>query len=134
MGSRGNKGVVAREGKTTSEYMGDSSHPYTIPSFGAINAESFSQNYRRGTGLQDAYFTTQELDEWQKNGMLRKNEINVITTPYTTVHGKEPRGYGNWWFEVGIDAVSFTGNYTQAKEEVIKYAQRKRRSNIRALS
>ena len=61
------------------------------------------------------------------------NRVSVETTEYRFSHGKEPRGYGFWWFEIGGEQVSYTGKYAVAKDSAIRYALTKNASVVKVL-
>ena len=56
------------------------------------------------------------------NKMHKKN-IRVETSAYEASHGRKPKGYGGWWFEIAGEWASFTGTFTQAKGKAISLAQ-----------
>jgi hypothetical protein len=31
---------------------------------------------------------------------MKTSDIEINTRPYLASHGQEPRGFGNWWFEI----------------------------------
>lgn len=51
-------------------------------------------------------------------------KVDVRTDKYIFVHGRKPRGFGLWYFIVGDELIAITGNYSQAKDEAIRYAIR----------
>ena len=52
--------------------------------------------------------------------------MDVWTYRYKFVHGKEPRGYGWWWFENYDRQWSFNGwgKYSDVKRDAIKEAKK----------
>lgn len=40
----------------------------------------------------------------------------VDTSKFETVHGKSPKGFGQWFFEVDGKSVVFTGSFGDARE------------------
>ena len=50
--------------------------------------------------------------------------IIVDTSKYENTHGKQPRGYGMWFFKIGNKEVHFTGSYGVCKQKAINRAKR----------
>ena len=46
-------------------------------------------------------------------------KVRVSTREYKNAHGKLPKGYGDWWFDICGKRYRFNGTYSAAK----KYAQ-----------
>ena len=52
-------------------------------------------------------------------------KITVYTNKYRASHGKDPRGFGRWYFEMPDGKqVSFTGYYSLAKPQAIAWAKK----------
>ncbi len=53
--------------------------------------------------------------------------IRVETNEFEGSHGKGPRGYGYWMFEIGggvtVQTTGFSGMYTEAKQMATKWAR-----------
>jgi hypothetical protein len=66
---------------------------------------------------------------------LSEGSINVNTSKYKTVHGKEPSGNGMWAFEIGGEEI-FTHkamNYADAKKWAMNQAKEKGENVIKVL-
>ena len=50
-------------------------------------------------------------------------KVRVNTDTYKFSHGKDPKGYGCWWFQVGPHEVTFAGTYTEAKQQAVRFAE-----------
>lgn len=99
----------------------------TIPTFGKVDARQFTENYAKGSRLQDIKFTDDDIKNWREKGMLPKNAISVTARDYWRTSGRsQPSGYGNWAFKVGNETIFFGGRYSEAKAAIIEYARRKR--------
>ena len=61
------------------------------------------------------------------------NRVGISTTEFRFSHGKEPRGYGLWWFEIDGESVSYTGKYAVAKDSAVRYAVTKNASVVKVL-
>lgn len=52
--------------------------------------------------------------------------VEVETSKWSFSSGKsKPSGFGNWWFKIGTEEKNFSGNWSSAKAEAIKYAKEK---------
>ncbi len=64
--------------------------------------------------------------------------IIVETRSYEAAHGKSPRGFGGWWFEIGggvtVQTGKFQGMYSEAKRRAIKWARERGATTVRVLS
>lgn len=60
--------------------------------------------------------------------------MRVETWKYEYAHGKKPRGFGLWWFDIVLNydssdrllsftTLTFTGSYTEAKRAAVKQAK-----------
>ena len=49
--------------------------------------------------------------------------MRADTTQYQFSHGKQPRGYGRWAFEVGGETFFFTAHYSVAKKQAFEVAR-----------
>lgn len=61
--------------------------------------------------------------------------MRIETSTYRNMHGKQPKGYGLWFFGLtfrsnpdepfrsAVDTVQFTGNYGDAKRAALKTAK-----------
>ena len=57
--------------------------------------------------------------------------VEVETSKWSFSSGKsKPSGFGNWWFKIGTEEKNFSGNWSSAKAEAIKYAKEKGISRI----
>lgn len=57
--------------------------------------------------------------------------VEVETSKWSFSSGKsKPSGFGNWWFKIGTEEKNFSGNWSSAKAEAIKYAKEKGISSI----
>jgi len=70
---------------------------------------------------------------------MAKRRIEVNTNNYYWAHGKNPRGYGRWMFEVisdgnGTETVAHTGTYSEAKAEAMKVARKMEAMYITVMS
>ena len=57
--------------------------------------------------------------------------MRVETWKYEYAWGKQPKGYGAWWFEILIpgcetEIFQFTSTYANAKAAAIKYAKERK--------
>jgi hypothetical protein len=48
--------------------------------------------------------------------------IRIDTAQYEASHGRKPRGYGLWIFEIGGRTFQHTGRYSEAQEMARRYA------------
>lgn len=53
--------------------------------------------------------------------------IRVDTNRYYGSHMKQPRGRGNWAFEIGGKTVFFRGLYSEVKTRAVKEARKDKR-------
>lgn len=65
--------------------------------------------------------------------------VYVETNSYVAAHGKNPRGFGGWWFELsggGFDLgqFNFTGLYGEAKRAAKVRAKEVGATTVRVLS
>ena len=64
--------------------------------------------------------------------------VYVETNSYVAAHGKNPRGFGGWWFEIGggvtVQTKVFTGLYSKAKREAKEWAKERGVTAVRVLS
>jgi len=60
--------------------------------------------------------------------------MRVNTMSYKRSHGKSPRGYGMWAFEINREEYFITGTYSEAKTKAIKLAKSKKAFEVRVLS
>ena len=72
----------------------------------------------------------------QANTEVKK--MRVETNKYFASHGKNPKGFGGWWFEFlmgGIDFMQFefTGSYTDAKKAAVAKARANGATVVRVL-
>lgn len=63
------------------------------------------------------------------NTVTRAN-IEVVTTYYEALNGREPRGCGLWWFTIGVEDFCHTGSFAQAKKYAIEVAHQKQISRV----
>jgi hypothetical protein len=49
--------------------------------------------------------------------------MRADTNQYVASHGKQPRGYGKWAFEVGRETYFFDGFYSEAKKAAFEVAR-----------
>lgn len=57
--------------------------------------------------------------------------VEVETSKWSFSSGKsKPSGFGNWWFKIGTEEKNFSGDWSSAKAEAIKYAKEKGISRI----
>ena len=61
------------------------------------------------------------------------SSIEVKTTDYVNTHGKDPKGYGFWFFQIGEQTGHITGNYSEAVKYAKRSAQRQNISQIEVL-
>lgn len=61
------------------------------------------------------------------------SSIEVKTDDYVNAHGKDPKGYGFWFFQVGEQTCHITGNYGEAVKYAKQSAQRQNISRIEVL-
>ena len=66
--------------------------------------------------------------------------MRVETNEYFNAHGKAPRGFGGWWFQL-LDATrrdqgdfTFTGTYTEARKAAVAKAKEMNCTTVRVLS
>jgi len=52
------------------------------------------------------------------------NPSMINTDKYYFSHGKAPRGYGMWIFDIGGTTFNYTGNWQKARKAAIKEARR----------
>lgn len=57
--------------------------------------------------------------------------IRVNTSQYEFSHGKQPRGYGHWAFEIGAETLFFSGNYGDAKRQAVQAAKDRNVADVR---
>ena len=63
------------------------------------------------------------------------DDVSVELSEWQFANGRrQPSGYGFWWFKIGTEEKSFSGNYSAAKSMAIKYAKEKGVSSIRLMS
>jgi hypothetical protein len=48
--------------------------------------------------------------------------VHVNTDTYRNSHGKQPRGRGNWWFDIAGESYAINAYYTEAKNKARAYA------------
>jgi len=56
--------------------------------------------------------------------------MRIEKNQYIFSHGKAPRGYGMWAFEVADREYFYTGNFAEAKKEAFKEARNQGVSEI----
>jgi hypothetical protein len=61
------------------------------------------------------------------------SSIKVKTNDYVNTHGKAPKGYGFWFFQIGEQKSHITGNYSEAVKCAKQLAQRQNISQIEVL-
>ena len=61
-------------------------------------------------------------------------DIRVDTSHYKYTHGKMPRGYGTWFFEIGKEEKDFSGQYSVALKKAKEYAKKKGETFIKVLT
>jgi hypothetical protein len=49
--------------------------------------------------------------------------MQADTTLFQARHGRQPRGFGRWGFQVGEETVFVVGQYSDAKKKAFKVAQ-----------
>lgn len=49
--------------------------------------------------------------------------MKVFSRGYYLSHGKNPRGYGLWWFEAAGKTYSFNGMFAEAKKAAVIWAR-----------
>ncbi|MEW6657201.1 MAG: hypothetical protein AB1424_00945 [Thermodesulfobacteriota bacterium] len=59
--------------------------------------------------------------------------VRVSTGQYEASHGRLPRGWGRWAFQIGEQIEWFAGTYTEARKLAIKQAQQEGVSSIEVL-
>ena len=69
-----------------------------------------------------SYDSSSALD----NAIKVCDAVEVETSKWSFSSGKsKPSGFGNWWFKIGTEEKNFSGNWSSAKAEAIKYAKEK---------
>ena len=69
--------------------------------------------------------------------MTRKislNQIEVKTSSYVNAHGKDPKGFGQWAFQIGDSSGWITDTYSEAVKVAKRSAQRQGIDRIEVLS
>ena len=101
--------------------------------FGASIGESLETMKRKGKPVLDdrtidkAKYSASVLDE----AIKACDAVEVETSKWSFSSGKsKPSGFGNWWFKIGTEEKNFSGNWSSAKAEAIKYAKEKGISRI----
>ena len=57
--------------------------------------------------------------------------VEIDTSKWAYSYGnKRPRGYGSWWFRIGDEEKSFSGEYKSVRKEVTAYAKSKGVSRV----
>lgn len=49
--------------------------------------------------------------------------MRADTNQYQFSHGRQPRGWGLWAFEVGGETFTYTGHYGEAKRAAFEFAR-----------
>jgi hypothetical protein len=49
--------------------------------------------------------------------------MQADTTQFQARHGRQPRGFGRWGFQVGEETVFVVGQYSDAKKKAFQVAQ-----------
>lgn len=62
------------------------------------------------------------------------SSIEINTNDYINAHGKDPKGYGLWFFQIGESKGHITGHYTEATKYARKSAQRQGLTRVDLLS
>ena len=70
---------------------------------------------------------------------VSKKSVRVYTTSYRFSHGKNPRGFGCWCFEIDAPDGSilhrfYTANYGKAKADAISEAAEAGSTSVRLMS
>ena len=64
-------------------------------------------------------------------------KIRVSTTEYIWSHGRKPRGWGNWAFQIGAifadSMVFFRGTYNEALKAAMKLAKERKVDVVKVL-
>ena len=66
--------------------------------------------------------------------------VYVETNSYVAAHGKNPRGFGGWWFLLltpnrqSFGEFNFTGLYGEAKKQAVAKAREVGASTVKVLS
>ena len=71
--------------------------------------------------IQESYVTS--IDE----------AIKVDTDQYKYSHGKNPKGEGNWAFDIGGETVFISGKYSDVVKDAKKQATKKKLFRIQVL-
>jgi hypothetical protein len=53
-----------------------------------------------------------------------KVKVTFNTSDYVNSYWKQPKGRGNWFFQIGHVRLNFSGTYTQAKQQVVDHLQK----------
>jgi hypothetical protein len=56
--------------------------------------------------------------------------MQVDTTQFQARHGRQPRGFGRWGFQVGEETVFEVGQFSDAKKKAFKVAQDQRKERV----
>ena len=54
---------------------------------------------------------------------LMNETVRVDTTSYRASHSKEPKGTGQWMFDIDGKEYTFKGTYASAKKQAMKQAK-----------
>ena len=52
--------------------------------------------------------------------------MRADTIQYQRSHGKQPRGWGKWAFQVGGEVFYFTAHYSEARRQAFEVARTRR--------
>lgn len=75
-----------------------------------------------------------ELVEIIREEIKKLMEIRVETDHYKFTHGKMPRGFGTWFFEIGKEKKSFSGKFADASKKAKDYAKEKGITSIKVMT
>ena len=60
--------------------------------------------------------------------------MTVWTSKYEAAHGKKPRGFGTWFFQIGDKEMPIVGTYSEAKKMACQMARQEKVTAIYVLS
>lgn len=60
--------------------------------------------------------------------------MKVWTSIYEAAHGKKPRGFGTWFFQIGDKEMPIVGKYSEAKKMACQTARQEKVTAIYVLS